>query len=90
MGSCTLHFYQSCHSLTAAILLELKSACVHARLIKLCSTLCDPVDYSLPGSSVHGILQTRILQWISVSFSRGPRDQACVSISCIGSWVFYH
>ena len=34
-----------------------------------CPTLCDPMDYSLPGSSVHGILQARILEWVSISFS---------------------
>ena len=42
-----------------------------------CLTLCDPMDTSPPGSSVHGILQARILEWISNSFSRGssqPRD----------------
>ena len=42
-----------------------------------CLTLCDPVDCSPPGSSVHGILQTRILEWVAISFSRGssrPRD----------------
>ena len=47
-----------------------------------CVTLCDPVDYSLPGSSVHGILQARILEWVTISFSRGssrPRDQTQVS-----------
>ena len=37
----------------------------------LCPTLCDPRDYSLPGSSVHGILQARILDWVAVPFSRG-------------------
>ena len=36
-----------------------------------CSTLCDPVDCSPPGSSVHGISQARILEWAAVSFSRG-------------------
>ena len=35
-----------------------------------CTTLCDPVDYSPPGSSVHGILQARVLEWVSISFSR--------------------
>ena len=34
-------------------------------------TLCDPMDCSLPGSSVHGILDTRILEWVAVPFSRG-------------------
>ena len=37
----------------------------------LCVTLCDPMDYSLPGSSVHGILEARILEWIAIPFSRG-------------------
>ena len=43
-----------------------------------CSTLCDPMDCSLPGSSVHEILQARILEWVAIPFSRGssqPRDQ---------------
>ena len=34
-----------------------------------CSTLCDPMECSLPGSSVHGILQARILEWVAISFS---------------------
>ena len=45
-------------------------------------TLCDPVDCSPPGSSIHGILQARILEWVAISFSRGssqPRDQTRVS-----------
>ena len=37
-----------------------------------CPSLCDPVDCSPPGSSVHGILQARILEWVAISFSRGP------------------
>ena len=36
-----------------------------------CLTLCDPMDCSLPGPSIHGILQARILQWVAISFSRG-------------------
>ena len=36
-----------------------------------CLTLCDPMGYSLPGSSVHGILQARILEWVAISFSKG-------------------
>ena len=38
-----------------------------------CPTLCDPVDCSLPGSSVHGILQARVLEWAALSFSRVDR-----------------
>ena len=47
-----------------------------------CPTLCDPMDYSLPGSSVHGILQARTLEWFAMPFSRRssqPRDWAWVS-----------
>ena len=47
-----------------------------------CPTLCNPVDCSLPGSSLHGILQARILEWVAISFSRGssqPRDRTRVS-----------
>ena len=46
------------------------------------STLCDPIDYSLPGSSVHGIFQAIVLEWIAISFSRGssqPRAWTQVS-----------
>ena len=45
---------------------------------KLCPTLCNPMDYSLPGSPVHGIFQARMLEWVAISFSTGsswPRDQ---------------
>ena len=47
-------------------------------------TLCDPMECSLPGSSVHGILQARILEWVAIPFSRGssqPRDPT--QFSCI-------
>ena len=56
-----------------------------------CLTLCDPTDCSPPGSSVHRVFQTRILEWAAISSSRGsswPRDQT--HISCIGSWILYH
>ena len=39
-------------------------------VIHLCLTLCDPTDCSLPGSSIHEILQARILEWVAISFSR--------------------
>ena len=47
-----------------------------------CLTLCDPMDYSPPGSSVHGIFQARVLEWVAIFFSRGssqPRDRTWVS-----------
>ena len=54
-----------------------------------CPTLCNPIDCSLPGSSVHGISQARILEWAAISFSRGsflPRDW--IHISCISGGFF--
>ena len=61
---------------------------------QLCPTLCDPMDYGPPGTSFHGILQERILEWVAISFSRGssqPRDRTCVScISCLGRQIVYH
>ena len=50
--------------------------------VQACPTLCDPMGYSLPGSSVHGIFQARILEWVAISFSMGfsqPRDWIWVS-----------
>ena len=67
--------------------------CVYAQLIQSCSTLCDPMDCSPPSSSVHGILQARILQWVAMPSSRGssqPRDQPHVFVSCIDRWILYH
>ena len=59
-----------------------------------CPTLCDPMDHSSPGSSVHGILQARTLEWVAILSFRGsswPRDRACIShVSCIGRQVLYH
>ena len=46
--------------------------CIYiVKVTQLCSTLCNPMDCSLLGSSVHGILQTRILEWVAIPFSRG-------------------
>ena len=57
-------------------------------------SLCNSKDCSPPGSSVHGILQARILEWVAISFSRGsswPRDWTHVScVSCANRWVPYH
>ena len=55
---------------------------VESSVAQSCLTLCNPMDCSLPGSSVHRILQVRILEWVAISFSRGssqPRDQTRVS-----------
>ena len=56
---------------------------------KLCPTLCDPMDYSLPGFSVHGILQARILGWVAISFSRGSFQPGYyILVSCIAGRFF--
>ena len=51
---------------------------------KLCPTLCDPMDYSLPDSFVHGISQTRILEWVALSFSRESPDPEPGSPALVG------
>ena len=70
------------------------SLCVHAKSFQSYLTLCNPMDCSPPGSSVHEILQARILEWVAMPFSREssrPRDQTHISyISCIGRQILYH
>ena len=62
-----------------------------AQSLQSCPTLCNPMDCSPPGSSVHGILQARVLEWAAVPSSRGSsrrRDWNCISyVSCIDGWV---
>ena len=49
------------------------------------------MDYSLPCSSIHGIFQARILEWVAISFSRGSfRPRVQTRVSCIGKWILYH
>ena len=74
-----------------ALVLTVSSTKGLAKLLQPCPTVCDLLGYSLPGSSVHGILQARILEWVAMSSSRGsfpPRDQTRISyVSCIGRRV---
>ena len=67
--------------------------CVCVQSLQLCLILCDPVDCSPPGSSVHGILQARILEWVAMPFSMRSsqsRNRTRVSwISCIADRFFY-
>ena len=71
---------------------ELESAsrtCVRAQSLRSCPTLCHPIDCGPRGSSVHGILQVRVLAWVAMPSSRGssqPRDQT--HISCIAGRFF--
>ena len=54
-----------------------------------CPTLCSPVKYSLQGSSVHGILQARILEWVAIPFSRGSsRNRDRTQVSCLEGRFF--
>ena len=55
---------------------------MHAKSLQSCLTLCDPMDYNPLGSSIHGILQARILEWVAMPSPRGPcqpRNGICVS-----------
>ena len=81
-------FPQSMHS----IRLHLGSAYMPVKSLQSCLTLCDAMDCSPPGSSVHGILQARILEWVAIPFSRAsscPRDWTRISyVSWIGRGFF--
>ena len=70
-----------------------RAACVRAMSLQSCPTLSYPIDHSPPGSSVDGILQARILEWVAMPSFRGSsplRDRTCVSwVSCTGRLVLY-
>ena len=63
---------------------------MHAKLLQSCPTLYSPKDCILLGSSVHGILQAGILEWVAVSSSRRSSPPCVSYISCIGRRVLYH
>ena len=68
----------------------LKEECCCCLVAKSRPTLCDPIDCSLPGSSVHGISQARILEWVAISFSRGTsrlRDWTHISRQILYHWA---
>ena len=72
--------------------------CLKVKVTSLswCPTLCDPVDCSPPGSSVHGIFQARVLEWVAISFSKGSsqcRDWnwvSCIAGRCFTLWPCLH
>ena len=80
------------HSSKASILLcsaffivGKKRKCTHS-----CPTLCHPMDYSLPGSSIHAIFQARVLEWVAIFFSRvSSRPRDWTQVSCIVSKTLY-
>ena len=58
---------------------------------QLCPALCDPMDCSLPGSSVHGILQAKTLEWVATPFFRGSSQPGdWTQVTCIASRFFHH
>ena len=64
---------------------------MHAKSLHLYLTLCDPMGCSLPGSSVHGILQARILEWVAISSSGDlPNQGSNPHVSFCGRRVLYH
>ena len=64
--------------------------CVRAKLLKSCPTRCDPMDCSPPGSSVHGILQARILEWVAVPTSSSIQGlNLCLSPAMAGRFFFF-
>ena len=76
-SSLSAFFFYSC------VLTTLWHVCTRAKLLQSCLTLCDPMDCSPPGSSVHEILQGRILEWVAMTSSKGsswPRDRTHVSL----------
>ena len=81
-----MSFHSLCSLCKLYICNRIVCVCVCARvcvwLVQSCTPLCDPMDWSSPGSSVCGILQAKILEWVAISFSKGsfwPRDRTWVS-----------
>ena len=65
----------------------ISAAATAAKSLQSCPTLCDPIDGSPPGSSVHRILQARALEWVSISFSGGYLYPCEIEIFKGKSWV---
>ena len=82
-GSKTLHLtYMTSYKAVTMICYLRTGWCMHYKLFQSCPTLCDLMDCSPPSSSVHGILQARILEWVAMPCSRGssqPKDQTHIS-----------
>ena len=66
-----------------------KSSCLHVLSHQSCLTLCNPMDCSPPGSSVHGIFQARVLEWVTMPSSRGSSQSGDqTQVSCIAGGFF--
>ena len=84
-----LAVYRLNHSATSSHTM----GCTHAKSLQSCLTLCNPMDCHPPGSSVHGVSQARILEWLALASSGGssqPRNRTCLScVSCTDRRVLY-
>ena len=88
------NFYLKSMNKWNALLHKFSHWCMHTCVCtQSCLTVCNSTDCSTPGSSVHGIFQAKILEWVAISFFRGssqPRDRTHNScVSCISWWVLY-
>ena len=75
-------FHVNCIIISKLYIIICMCACMHAQSLHSFLTLWDPMDCIPPASSVSGILQVRILEWVAMPSSRGsswPRDQTCIS-----------
>ena len=81
----------SCELWVPSLELQFSHLCMRAKSLQSCSIVCDPMDYSPPGFSVHGILPARTLEWVAISFSMGSSwSRDWNHIFCIGRQIFYH
>ena len=82
------------YTLSIIIFIVILPSLLHSAGAQSSLAPCDPLDCSLPGSSVHGILQARTLEQVAISYSRGssrPRDRTHIScVSCTGRLILYH
>ena len=73
------------------LLIYTSNICMCVVITQLCLTLCDPMDYSPSGSSVHRILQARIQEWVAIPFSKGSsQSRDWTRVSCIASRFFIY
>ena len=89
-GCCPGDQCVACWHLILSVICDLSCCCLVAQS---CSALCDPMDCSPPGSSVCGILQARILDWVVICFRGSSHLGNWICVSCIGEWIlfsFYH
>ena len=71
---------------------QIFAGCIYAKLLQLCPTLCHAMDHSPLGSSDHGLLQARMLEWVAMPSSRGifPTQGLNPCLLCLLHWVLYH